>query len=171
MSWSVPRTWVDDEVVTESLLNTHVRDNLAWLATDKPGARVYRTGAQSVPDTTVTACTFDAERRDNAGIHSTATNTSRLTVPPGADGLWLAGAHLQFAANAAGKGWPGAEDVASLNARRDAYNSRAADLNRRGLDFRLAQDEFNRQVSRYNLMATYPDGLDEAPAAPAKIVR
>ena len=27
MSWTAPRTWVDDEVVTASLLNTHLRDN------------------------------------------------------------------------------------------------------------------------------------------------
>ncbi len=28
MSWTDPRTWVTDEIVTSSLLNTHVRDNL-----------------------------------------------------------------------------------------------------------------------------------------------
>ena len=27
MSWTAPRTWVTDEVVTSSLMNTHVRDN------------------------------------------------------------------------------------------------------------------------------------------------
>ncbi len=27
MSWTTPRTWVTDEVITSSLLNTHVRDN------------------------------------------------------------------------------------------------------------------------------------------------
>ena len=65
------------------------------------------------------------------------------------------------AANTAGQGWPSREDVAAVNAQRDAYNGRAADLNRRNLEFRDAQDEFNRQAARYNLMATYPDGLDE----------
>lgn len=71
------------------------------------------------------------------------------------------------AANTAGRGWPAAEEVTTLNARRDAYNARAAALNRRGLEFRIAQDEYNRQVARYNLMATYPDGLDE-PVTTAK---
>jgi hypothetical protein len=35
MAWTAPRTWVDDEVVTASLLNTHVRDN--ELALDQHG--------------------------------------------------------------------------------------------------------------------------------------
>jgi hypothetical protein len=65
------------------------------------------------------------------------------------------------AANAAGRDGPSPEEVAVFNAQRDAYNNRAAALNRRGLAFRIAQDEYNRQAARYNLMATYPDGLDE----------
>ena len=32
MSWTTPRTWVALETVTASLMNTHVRDNLNWLA-------------------------------------------------------------------------------------------------------------------------------------------
>ena len=75
------------------------------------------------------------------------------------------------AANTAGRGWPAAEEVATLNARRDAYNGRAAAMNRRGLEFRVAQDEYNRQVARYNLMATYPDGLDEPSPAAKSIQR
>jgi hypothetical protein len=31
MSWTTPRTWGTSELVTASLLNTHVRDNLAYL--------------------------------------------------------------------------------------------------------------------------------------------
>jgi hypothetical protein len=64
-------------------------------------------------------------------------------------------------ANAAGRGWPAQDEVAAINARRDAYNGRAAVLNRRGVEFRIAQDEYNRQVARFNLMASYPDGMDE----------
>ena len=65
------------------------------------------------------------------------------------------------AANAAGRGGPSPEEIAAFNAQRDAYNNRAAAMNRRGLEFRIAQDEYNLQAGRYNLMATYPDGLDE----------
>jgi hypothetical protein len=31
MSWTTPRTWVTGELVTASLLNTHVRDNLSYI--------------------------------------------------------------------------------------------------------------------------------------------
>ena len=31
MAWTTPRTWVAAEVVTASVMNTHVRDNLAYL--------------------------------------------------------------------------------------------------------------------------------------------
>lgn len=33
MAWTAPRTWVDSELVTASLMNTHVRDNLLYLLT------------------------------------------------------------------------------------------------------------------------------------------
>ena len=65
------------------------------------------------------------------------------------------------AANAAGRTGPSPEEVAAVNAQRDTYNNRAAGLNRRALEFRIAQDEYNAKAARYNLMATYPDGLDE----------
>lgn len=31
VSWTTPRTWADEELVTAALLNTHVRDNLSHL--------------------------------------------------------------------------------------------------------------------------------------------
>ena len=33
MAWTTPRTWVAGETVTDTLMNTHVRDNLAYLGT------------------------------------------------------------------------------------------------------------------------------------------
>ena len=64
-------------------------------------------------------------------------------------------------ARATGRGLPTQEETAAINSRRNAYNDRAATMNRRGLEIRIALEEYNRQVARYNLMATYPDGLDE----------
>lgn len=32
MAWTAPRTWVAGETVTAALLNTHLRDNLLWVA-------------------------------------------------------------------------------------------------------------------------------------------
>ena len=65
------------------------------------------------------------------------------------------------AAAAVGRGLPSEQEVAALNTRRDEYNRRAESMNHRSLEFRLAQEAFNREVARYNLMVTYPDGLDE----------
>lgn len=31
MAWTTPRTWVTDELVTATIMNTHVRDNLSYL--------------------------------------------------------------------------------------------------------------------------------------------
>ena len=45
--------------------------------------------------------------------------------------------------------------------RRTAYNERAGDLNRRSVEFGVAQEAYNREVARYNLMVSYPDGMDE----------
>ena len=44
------------------------------------GARVYNNANISIPDSTVTALTFNSERWDTDSIHSTVSNTSRLTA-------------------------------------------------------------------------------------------
>jgi hypothetical protein len=44
--------------------------------------------------------------------------------------------------------------------RRDAHNRRVEELNRRTERVRSESAEFNAQVERYNLMLSYPDGLD-----------
>lgn len=64
------------------------------------GARVYRTTDQSVSAVTESNITFDAERYDTNGLHSTSTNTGRLTAQQG--GIYLIAATVSFAANATG---------------------------------------------------------------------
>ena len=49
----------------------------------------WNSATQSVPASTFTVLTFDSEDYDVGGLHSTVTNTSRLTVPSGGDGLYL----------------------------------------------------------------------------------
>lgn len=63
-----PATWGDA-----------VRDNFEVFA-DGYLAHVHNSAAQAIPNTTGTALTFDSERRDNDGIHSTSSNTHRLTA-------------------------------------------------------------------------------------------
>lgn len=45
--------------------------------------------AQSIPNATQTALLFAAELFDTDGFHSTATNTSRMTIPAGKGGIYL----------------------------------------------------------------------------------
>jgi len=59
-----------------------------------------------------------------------------------------------------------AEERAALEARRDAYNALAAEANDRVDKQRAAHDELNRQIARYNLMITYPDGLGDSTPMP-----
>ena len=60
-------------------MNGHVRDNLSFLYTP-PMCRVYNSANISVNDATVTALTFDSERFDTDTMHSTSSNTGRITA-------------------------------------------------------------------------------------------
>lgn len=88
---SPPASWGDN-----------VRDNIVWLAGDgasggsKPMCRVYNTSNFALSTTSLTLVTFNAERFDVGGMHSTASNTGRITVPTGGDGVYAIGAHVLF---------------------------------------------------------------------------
>ena len=80
---SPPAAWGDN-----------VRDNIVWLAGDaasgnsKPMCRVYHNAAQNVATATATALALNSERYDVGGMHSTSTNTSRITIPTGGGGVY-----------------------------------------------------------------------------------
>ena len=65
------------------------------------GARVYHNANQSIANDTNTIVTFNSERFDSDGFHSTTSNTSRLTVPY--TGKYLVGANIAWDVN--GTGW------------------------------------------------------------------
>lgn len=67
-----------------------------------PRCRVTNTAAQTIVNNTRTALTFDTETVDVGGMHSTSSNTSRLTVPSGGQGLYVIGGACEFVANATG---------------------------------------------------------------------
>ncbi|MGE3272687.1 MAG: hypothetical protein AB7P40_28365 [Chloroflexota bacterium] len=69
-----------------------------WAA--PPSALVYNSGAIAVADSTFVPLTFDSERYDTDGIHSTASNTDRLTCVTA--GKYSGFAAAQFASNATG---------------------------------------------------------------------
>ena len=78
MAWSTPKTFVATDVLTASEMNTYVSDNTDFL-NKPPSARVYNSADISVNNNTVVALTFNSERWDTDTIHSTVTNTGRLT--------------------------------------------------------------------------------------------
>lgn len=59
-------------------------------------------GAVSVADSTWTALALNVEQWDIGGMHSTVTNTSRVTVPTGQGGHYSFVGQAGFAANATG---------------------------------------------------------------------
>lgn len=59
-------------------------------------------GTISASDSTWTSLTWDTEASDDAGLHSTVTNTQRITIPAGMGGVYLLNVICQFAANATG---------------------------------------------------------------------
>lgn len=65
-----------------------------------PSARVYNSAAQTITTGTITPITFDSERFDRWGMHSTSSNTSRLTVPYG--GIYYIGGCVGWSSSAAG---------------------------------------------------------------------
>jgi len=72
---------------------------LAWQI--QPACRVYNDAALD-PNvgswgTGTATLTFNSERFDTDAMHSTSTNTSRLVVPAGGDGIYQIGACIEFA--------------------------------------------------------------------------
>lgn len=100
MSWTTPRTWVAGETVTAAIMNTHVRDNLAYLAAPALFVGV-QLSAQAIPNTGLTAITLDSEVIDTDGGHSTVTNTSRYAVPFA--GYYDVDAVILYSANTTGQ--------------------------------------------------------------------
>jgi hypothetical protein len=58
-------------------------------------------------------------------------------------------------------------EAQALDARREQFNQRAMEMNRRLAGVRDDLAHFNAEAARYNLMVSYPDGLDE-PVVPVK---
>ena len=67
------------------------------------GARVTNSTNTTFANATVTTLTFDTETYDTNTIHSTATNTSRLTIPSGKDGYWEIYGTIRFDGSGTGQ--------------------------------------------------------------------
>jgi hypothetical protein len=93
------RTWVVGETVTAAYMNSNVRDTGNFFL-NAPSARVFNSATLSIANGVSTAITFNSERWDNDGIHSTSSNTGRLTCVTA--GVYDIGVALGWAANTAG---------------------------------------------------------------------
>lgn len=82
--------------------NVHVDDAITETGATPivNAARVYNAGSIAVATATLQYMTFDSEVRDDGGLHSTSSNTDRLTAL--VSGWYYAWGCLAFEANAAG---------------------------------------------------------------------
>ncbi|MBN1122789.1 MAG: hypothetical protein JXJ17_17060 [Anaerolineae bacterium] len=97
MTWSDPESRDIGDLITAAIWNQDVVDNVQYLFDNLPGGKscwVYNTADISWPTGTDTTMTFNSELWDTDDIHSTISNTDRLTAPQ--DGLYLVGASLYF---------------------------------------------------------------------------
>lgn len=87
-------------VLTAAQLNTYLSSAMSFFIGGMPLCIVRQTVAQSIPNTGGTAITFDTEDIDRDGMHSTVTNTSRLTAQTA--GYYSAYGLAAYASNATG---------------------------------------------------------------------
>lgn len=76
-------------------------------------------------------------------------------------------ARIAAAAHAGGSP-PSADDIQTVDDRRQRFNRLVIETNARIARGRAALAHFNDEVARYNLMLVYPDGLDEATPLPPR---
>lgn len=86
---------VAGEYVDENDYNSLI-DGLNFLA-DPPACRVYNSANVSIPNNSATSLTFNSERYDTDSMHSTSSNTSRITFNTA--GLYVVSGTIQLAAD------------------------------------------------------------------------
>lgn len=119
-SWTTPKSFVAGAALTAAELNEQIRDNETWLkdaasthgiTSDTAigqlksavyGVQAYNTSNQATTSGNTLTLVFPSETFDSDTLHDTSTNTNRLTVPSGGDGIYLCGYTVEFAANSSG---------------------------------------------------------------------
>lgn len=87
----------DETGVTDNAINNRIER----LTKREAGVRVYNSGHILINNAQTTTLTFDSERYDTDGIHSTTTNTGRLTCKT--PGTYLIKGQVRFDGHATGK--------------------------------------------------------------------
>lgn len=73
-----------------------IRDSLEYLLRTKPSCRVTHGSNQSISNNSVTTLSFNTETYDVGGMHSTVSNTSRITIPSGEPGKYQLGGGINW---------------------------------------------------------------------------
>ena len=98
MAWTAPRTWVTTEVITASILNTHVRDNLLMTApaVATAGARlIVTTGANTLTERLPTRSTVNtSETTASTSYTDLATSGPAVTTTTADRALILLSARI-----------------------------------------------------------------------------
>ena len=94
----VRTTWTDGSTV----VNNARLQAIYQAIDDEVRASAYNSAVQSINNTTWTALTFNSEDYDTGSMHSTSSNTSRITVPSSHAGLYVMTGTVAFDSNATG---------------------------------------------------------------------
>lgn len=86
------------ELTTSKIDADEANELVAAMANNS--CRVYNNANISIPNNALTALTFNSERYDTGGLHSTSANTSRLTCLTA--GKYRITGHVEFATNPTG---------------------------------------------------------------------
>jgi hypothetical protein len=98
-SWTNPATFVSGDTLTAAQLNV-IADNERFLK-NVDRARVYKSAAQTVSTGAWEHLSFDSEDYDTNSLHSTSSNTQRLTAA--VDGWYVACLQVSFETDGTGR--------------------------------------------------------------------
>lgn len=99
-AYTTEKTWATNDDITAALLNTHIRDNSQFLH-QPPACRAYNNANISHSSSgSYQFLTFNSERKDTDTMHSTSSNTGRITATTA--GFYEIGGCVEFASNATG---------------------------------------------------------------------
>lgn len=85
MGYTAPAAVASGAVISKTTFGDVVIADLNFLA-NPPACRIYNNADQTINDSTETIITFNSERYDTANLHSTVTNTGRITFSD--TGIW-----------------------------------------------------------------------------------
>lgn len=84
-----------NDLITAAIWNVDVVDNINYLYNGRPSCRVYHNTTQSMTSATDNAVAFNSERWDTDTMHSTVSNTDRITFTTA--GTYAFGFNLEWA--------------------------------------------------------------------------